>query len=191
MEVSEIACSKPVSWLHASALTLHCAAQADKVLQRDSQAAAAAHPAILVPLQEGHLALDLWRSLCSTGAGGQRDDALLLLPPGYELLQPEVSLKLVSQLLWIGRKRRNSVAALTFGAHLPNKKVGWRRAACWLPASLGQCMDLLVIGEDNLAWLITHSDKSEISLGTRFQDGAFAVYFFAGKLCRSPSSKLG
>lgn len=40
--------------------------QADKALKLEAQAASK-HPAQLVQLQEGHLALDVWRTICSAG----------------------------------------------------------------------------------------------------------------------------
>lgn len=57
------------------------------------------------------------------GAGGQRDDALLLMPPGYDLLNEADSLQLIARLVWLARKRHDSIGALTFGAHMPNNRV--------------------------------------------------------------------
>lgn len=101
-------------------------------LQREAKAASA-HPAAIIKLQDKHLALDLWRALCSPGAG-RPEDALLLLPPHYELLQQEHNLKLISELLFVGRNRSSPAAALTFGAFMPNEKV------CNLSSSDAPCL---------------------------------------------------
>ena len=82
-------------------------------------------PAQVIRLTDTPAALGLWRNLCLPSQGSP-EDALLLLPPEYELLAPEQSLMLIAKLLWVGRARRNSIAALTFGVQVPEDKVTHR-----------------------------------------------------------------
>ncbi|KAK9813475.1 hypothetical protein WJX73_001034 [Symbiochloris irregularis] len=120
--------------------------QADRTLEQEAQAASK-HPAQVIQLQEGHLALDAWRSICSTGMGGQREDALLLMPPGYQLLNEGDNLALISRLLWLTQRKHDGIGALTFGTHLPNNRVAFASSPSYMyyDGDHEKCMDLVPI----------------------------------------------
>lgn len=96
--------------------------QDDQDLIRESRSSTI-QPASIINLEASQSALGLWKAVCAVGSGAP-EDALLLMPPHFELLQAAKNLQLIAELLLIGRLRGNGVAGLAFGHFMPNGKVG-------------------------------------------------------------------